>query len=198
MSRKENPASTPDPDPGGRMLGLLAGLRTEGFERSFKMAERSLLSDRILAGVHKSDITPQRLFDLCVSLGMPSQFLQDLKQRAESANAFHFGYEGRSGGGLYKVYLEFASRLVAATEDPVLLHLAYKWESADNRRRTIARYTCHPRLGPEKILERVGAAYSNDSLVAAAVQDILRLAGGRTSKLPMYLEVAEEDQRRVD
>ena len=181
------------------MLGLLAGLRTEGFERSFKMAERSLLSDRILAGVHKSDITPQRLFDLCVSLGMPSQFLQDLKQRAESANAFHFGYEGRSGGGLYKVYLEFASRLVAATEDPVLLHLAYKWDALDASIRTIAQYRCWPQLPEAAVQSRVAALYANDadSVALKGISDLIGLSTARAGTAPMYLEVREEGNPRA-
>ncbi|CAN0204312.1 unnamed protein product, partial [Phaeothamnion confervicola] len=190
-------AAAPDPDPGRRMLGLLEGLPVEGFERSFKMGGGLLLADRFLVGIHKSDIAPHALFGICDALGMPARYRQDLERHAEAANALHFGYEGRDGGGLFKVYLEFAGRLGVGASGPVLLHLAYKWACRGDRNGTIAQYVCHPGLGLDVILDRAGAAYPADEATASAVRDMLRLAASRTPEPLMYLEVAEEGTPRA-
>lgn len=189
---KENVAEAIRMDPGGWPLRLLEGIRPEGLERSFKMSAETLLSDRYLFGIHKSDITPARLFGICEQMGMPDEFVPGFRERAQDANAFHVGFEGRGGGGLYKVYLESAHRLRPGATAPVLLHLAYKWDCLDSRAATIATYTCHPGLSVEAIALRLAGAGACETAAR-----ILGLAAARAAEPPMYLEVAEEGNPRA-
>lgn len=186
-------------EPGNTLLELLHGLRREGAERSFKMSASSLLGDRYLIGVHKSDIAPAALFGLCARIGMPERFLGALKEEAQGANAFHFGYEGRATGGLYKVYLEFANRLRPAANEPLLLHLAYKWDCANPAVGTVARYVCHPGLGRQAVLARLETLYAGhaDAQTLEVVKEVIELSARRTPVLPMYLEVGEEGNPRA-
>lgn len=173
-------------------LRLLEGVALEGLERSVKLSAGSVLADRYLLGVHKSEISPAKLFDTCERMGMPAEFLSALKARAEQANAFHFGFEGSGTGGLYKVYLEFAQRLRSEGSAPVLLHLAYKWGALDSAAATIASYTCHPGLSVEAIAQKLASSQTSDTAVT-----ILRLAAARTAVPLMFLEVAEEGNPRA-
>lgn len=189
---KENVAEAIRTDPGGWPLRLLEGIRQEGLERSFKMSAGSLLADRYLLGIHKSDITPAKLFGVCEQMGMPEIFLPGFRERSQDANAFHFGFEGKAAGGLYKVYLESAHRLRPGATAPVLLHLAYKWDCLDSTAATIATYTCHPGLSVDAIALRLAGAGSSD-----AAAQILRLAAARSAEPLMYLEVSEEGNPRA-
>lgn len=189
---KENVAEAVRSNPGILPLGLLEGTRLEGLERSFKLSAGSLLADRYLLGVHKSAISPAKLFGACEQMGMPARFLCAIRERAEEANAFHFGFEGSDSGGLYKVYLEFAQRLRPEGAAPVLLHLAYKWRVLDSSVATIATYTCHPGLSVEAIAHRLASTQTSDAAAA-----ILRLAATRTAVPLMFLEVAEEGNPRA-
>ena len=154
-----------NPGKGGLLASLLKGYRPEGIEKSFKMTVGSLLSDRFLFGIHKADISPADLLSVCVRMGMPEIFIASLRTNAEEANAFHFGFEGTPGGGVYKIYLEFAGRLANARpaapgSEGVLLHLAYKWDALDASIRTIAQYRCWPQLPEAAVQSRVAALRS--------------------------------------
>lgn len=185
--------------PGETLLELLRGLGREGVERSFKMGASSLLADRYLIGIHKSDIAPAELFGLCARIGLPDRFVAAMKEEAQAANAFHFGYEGRESGGLYKVYLEFASRLRPDANEPLLLHLAYKWDCANPAVCTVARYVCYPGLGTEAILARLEGLYAGrtGAVALAVVKEVVSLAARRTPVPLMYLEVGEEGNPRA-
>lgn len=182
-------------DPGGFLWQRLQGLRLEGLEHSFKMSPGSLLADRYLAGIHKSDIDPARLFELCEAAGMPERYRAQFRTEAEGANAFHFGFEGQGTGGIYKVYLEYAHRLRPGAADPTLLHLAYKWDCVDPAISTIARYVCHPGLDAAAIAGRLARAC--DATLAEPLQALVHLAAGRTAEPLMYLEVSEEGNPRA-
>ena len=76
------------------------------------------------------------------------------------ANTVGFGFEGSPKGGTFKVYLEFWERLrqrVAATTNPDLLFLGFKWDAGDSAACAIARYTCYPLLSIDGILRRLDA-----------------------------------------
>jgi len=191
-SMKEDLAEAIRSGPGGLLLRRLQGLRLEGLEKSFKISDGTLLADRYLVGIHKSFIAPARLFELCVQIGMPEKYLPGLKENAQEANAFHFGFEGKGAGGLFKVYLEFAHRLRPGGTAPVLLHLAYKWDCLDGGSATIASYTCHPGLSADAVAARLTGGGSFD-----AAAKILRIAAARTAEPLMYLEVGEEGNPRT-
>ena len=186
-------------DKGAALLTLLRGLKLEGVEKSFKMAERSLLADRYLVGIHKADISPAALFALCEKMGMPERYRPAFSAHAEQANAIHFGYEGHDGSSIYKVYLEFAARLAASPSPAILLHVAYKWNARNPGESTVARYECHPGLPTAAILDRLGNLYSGrpDRVALDAVREIIALAAGRMTEPPMYLEVREENNPRA-
>ena len=187
------------------LLRLLRDYRIEGFERSFKMTEGSLLGDRFLLGIHKADISPPALFSLCARMGMPEPHLVALKENAEAANVFHFGFESKEGGGIAKVYLEFAPAMPSAHERSsqapgrVLLHLAFKWDPVDPARRTIARYECFPGLSSAGMLARLTSLYvgREDRGVIATMREIIGLAEDRSGRAPMYLEVGEAGNPRA-
>jgi len=162
------------------------------------MAERSLLADRYLIGIHKADISPAALFSLCERMGMPEKYLPDFRSHAEQANAVHFGFEGNGQGGIYKIYLEFASRLGAQSQT-VLLHVAYKWDVLDPVTSTVARYECHPGLSTEAMVQRLDTLYLGhpDRVALDAVREIIGVAAGRMKDPPMYLEVREESNPRA-
>jgi hypothetical protein len=204
------PAATGKPQkPGEALLEWLRGRRLEGFERSFKLANGIVLTDRFLAGIHKADITPAALFSFCEQMGMPARFLPAFKDHAQDANAFHFGYEGDGSHGLCKFYLEYASRLRAGdgdrveAEKPVLLHLAYKWDVPVPGKVAVARYDCYPRLAMDSILKKIAEHYPDESGTGSvnspleAVRAVVQLAARRTSEPLMYLEVSEENNPRA-
>lgn len=193
---------------GVELLELLRDRRFEGFERSFKLAEGSLLADRFLAGIHKADLSPDLLYSTCTRMGMPRHLVDSLRANAEAANAFHFGFEGNGdgtiAGGIYKVYLEFARQLVQAQGDgapqrSVLLYLAYKWDVVRPEACTIARYECFPGLSTPAILQGIAALYCGHDERGAVdlMREILALAASRTPAPPMYLEVTEENNPRA-
>lgn len=202
---KQDAAQTATPvGEGGLLLQLLQGQRLEGFEKSFKMTDRTLLSNRYLMGIHKADMTPARLFDICERIAMPANHLAAFKENLPGANTVHFGFEGNAGGGVYKVYLEFAGQLYRAPAAgpgdiaPVLLHLAYKWDALDRDKCTVARYVCHPRLPLAAILVRLANIYSShaDRASFEAALGIIELAAARTGEPLMYLEVSEQNNPR--
>ena len=196
---KEGVAEAIRSDPGGLPLRLLHGQRFEGLEKSFKMSAGALLANRYLLGIHKSEITPARLFDLCARMGMPERHLPGFRENAQGANAFHIGFEGKAKGGIYKAYLEFAQRLVPGRTEQVLLHLAYKWDCLDPDSCTIARYECHPGLSTQSILERLAGAGDGqeDSCALGVAREVLRLAADRAAGPIMYLEVSEDNNPRA-
>jgi hypothetical protein len=190
---------------GDLLLRLLHGRRLEGFERSFKMAEGTLLADRYLVGIQKSEIVPVSLFDICTRIGMPEQYLADCKEQLPQASTIHFGFEGAERGGIFKVYLEFGARLARPRADargyagPVLLHLAYKWSAADPALCTVARYHCHPGLSIDAMLARMAELYGagKERTSFEAARSVINLAGSRCSDPLMYLEVSEEGKPRA-
>jgi len=197
-------------DKGGLLFRLLRDERLEGFEKSFKMADRSLLANRCLMGLSRSRIAPQKLLDICRKLAMPERFLAAFQERLPEADTVHFGFEEGESGFIYKVYLEFARRLYQAlasgpraagsdAAEPLLLHLAYKWDALERGKSTVAEYRCYPQLSGQAMLERMARIYSGhkDNVAFDAVKGMLALASGRTAEALMYLEVSEQGNPRL-
>jgi tryptophan halogenase len=191
-------------DPIKRFLRLIEGLRPEGVERSFKMAAGNLLEDRYLMGVRKEALSPELLSDICTGLGMPAADLRALLKNLPEARSLHFGFENSPTGTIYKVYLEFWDRLNAAlaarpvNREPLVLHLAYKWDAAGAGKSAVAEYRCFPELQGPEVFERLRVLYDGDeppSLEAA--ERIINMALRRTRKTLMYLEVSESGNPRA-
>jgi tryptophan halogenase len=191
------------PDRSRRFFECLRGERIEGFEKSFKMTDRSLLSERYLIGLPRVAIQPKKLFELCEKLEMPEDYLTAFKEQLPGADTIHFGFEESETGFVYKVYLEFAHRLCETPEDPagepraVLLHLAYKWDALDGCKRAIAKYECYPGLSRDAMLKRLANVYRGvGGASLEVVKDIVAAASRRTVKPLMYLEVSEAGNPR--
>src|SRR3989442_12580797 len=86
---------------------------------------------------------------------MPPARRKTAGERFEMARCVHFGFEGDAGGVICKLYLE---RLVPDEEarqareraQPVLLHLAFKWNPASEEHVT-TEYLWHPALTAAEI-----------------------------------------------
>jgi hypothetical protein len=200
---KEDPSAAARAiEKGDLLLELLRGERLEGFERSFKMGHEMLFANRYLAGINRRDIAPERTLDICARIGMPPKDAAALEAGLQAANTVHFGFEQSSGGGTFKVYLEFARALYDSMArdpagTPVLLHLAYKWDVLGSGRSTIARYVCHPGLSASSVLQRLEGVYSAGEKVSCeTARCIVSAASRRASAPPMYLEVSEEGNPR--
>lgn len=200
--------SDADVPPGARpMFERVRALGTGfGFEKSFKLAPKSLGEDRVILGVRSALAAPEALLGACRDIGMPQPYLEAFAREAGGANTVGFGYEGSGHGGIYKVYLEFWDRLRErilrdpANREPALLFLGFKWEAGEGGRAGLARYTCHPLLSVRGILARLNALYEarSDSASLGAAHAILGLAaqriGGDDSFV--YVEAAEEGNSR--
>lgn len=176
-----------------------------GFEKSFKMSEKTLLANRFLLGVSKREVPQNSLFVICERLGMQDDHLSALMDNLLNVDIVHFGFEENANGCVYKVYLEYCakhSREQACQQnvgDPVLLHLAFKWNPLTDSAGSIAKYIYHPGLSVAKIFARLTALYSgaDDRFSLAMAQDLINAASARVSANNlMYIEVSEQGNPR--
>ena len=123
----QDPTRRPDFSETGRsdesvdaLLELVKDLSLElGLERSFKISEKELLSNRFLLGTSKSAIGQEshaRILDVCKRMDMPEDFLETCWENLPDANYVHFGFEENVRTCIYKVYLEFYERIQRETE----------------------------------------------------------------------------------
>lgn len=172
-----------------------------GFEKSFKMYEKTLLVNRFLLGIGRQQVPQNSLFVICERLGMQDDHLSALMHNLPSADVVHFGFEENEGGCVYKVYLEYCARYSREQNagEPVLLHLAFKWNPLTVSAGSIANYIYHPGLSIAKISERLSAIYSGaeNKISLAMAQDIIHAASARVSADNlMYIEVSEQGNPR--
>jgi len=64
-----------------------------GYERSFKMAECTLLTNRFLLGVEKNGIPPQVLLEILDQMNMPETYRFAFQEKLSDANIVLFGQE---------------------------------------------------------------------------------------------------------
>jgi len=175
-----------------------------GFERSIKLRHRSVQADRFLLTVAKNTLGPDadaRVTALCRSLRISAQFLAEVEKNVGAAEIVHFGFEAETPErSFYKCYLEFQKRAGCAdASEPLLLHLAFKWNARDNTEQVIARYMLHPRLGRESILRRIAPIYAREARRTPwdVACTLLSAASRRTpAEELMYLEVEEDGTNR--
>jgi hypothetical protein len=180
-----------------------------GFERSLKFLKNSLLGDRFLMGFKRSDIgqdSTGRLLEICRQIEMPASFLETFGAQLPEATIVLFGFERNGRSGLYKAYLEFGDRLrdfvKGRPEDPrpVLIHLGFKWNVADNARSSKTEYRCFPWFAVDEMLRRVREMFyrQTDPSPLPIVEDMVKLAAARVGPGAfLYFEATEENNPRA-
>ena len=170
------------------------------YERSFRVSQEGLQANRYLLSLNPGDLgdgARERILAICERFGMPAALRAMAGERFASANCVHFGFEG-DGGVVCKLYLE---RKVPAEEagqarrrgQPVLLHLAFKWNLARNEH-VISEYLWHPELSAQEIEARLaGQIYRGSGEASLAIASaVLALAASKVdAKRLQYLEVQE-------
>jgi tryptophan halogenase len=187
------------------LLQLVQGLDCPHFhERSFRITEGSLAANRFLLTVNTRSIpgdVRQGVVGICRRIDMPADLLRQVEDGLADAKAVHFGFEG-DGRVLFKVYLErrdaYDESEAAAPGTPVLMHVAYKWDSEDPAHRAVSRYHWYPRLDVAAIAARLQAIYGDAASPSLAVaRSVLETAAaGMNLKGLQYLEVGEEGNPR--
>jgi hypothetical protein len=177
-----------------------------GYERSFKMLPGRLLANRYLLGVTVGDVTSDQWLDACRRLDMPEAYLNSFAARMADANLVFLGFEDNEVSCTYKVYLEFWEKVKEEVrrkqnpKEPILLHLGFKWDADDSRRKAISEYLCFPLLDKREILKRIADIYAVQphSTCGQIVDGLVELAATRCGDGAFkYLEVREEDSLRV-
>jgi tryptophan halogenase len=138
--------------PAARLIRLVEALGAPyGLERSVKITPGMLADDRFLVSIGRAalgDAPAERLLQIGRELDIPQNFAEALPASLCHADVVHFGYEAGSGQEVYKIYLEYASRvrdaMAAISQTPQLVHLAYKWAPLRADGAAVTRYTWVP------------------------------------------------------
>jgi tryptophan halogenase len=175
------------------------------YERSFRICERALLANRFLLTLNAGDIPGDpcgRTLEICDQLRMPSPMRGAAAENFAMAKCVHFGFEADGDAIICKLYLERAvtpeeAQCARQGEQPVLLHIAFKWDLARDAAVT-TKYFWRPGLSTDQIEARLAQLYRNGPqasfTIAKAVLDLTR---GRVAPEQMqYLEVEEADNAR--
>lgn len=199
------------PDVAGTRAGLLFSLMDQlgcpyYHERSFRISEGLLAANRFLLTANTRSIPgdlPGAVLRICRNLAMPEDLQREVEVAIPGAKSVHFGFEG-DDRILYKVYLERrhaheeGEQVSAGT--PVLLHLAFKWDSNAPEHRVISRYLWYPHLSAAQIVARMAAIYHGDpaSPCLRISQEVLHAAArSMNEKGLQYLEVKEDGNERL-
>ena len=174
---------------------------------SFKMFDGTLLGDRFLVTLTKERIAEPRdekVLEMCRRMGMPAALLTSFAEKLPPANYVHVGFEANERASIYKVYLEYWTTWeqeieVKRISEPFVGGFGFKWDVADARRTAVTRYTCHPRLSVEGLLQRVAAVCDRPGgdKPVDVTRCLLEAATARidTDKI-LYLETDERDNPR--
>lgn len=199
---------------GNRSVALVfAFLEARGirpaFERSFKFMSQSLFENRFLLGFEKDSIkglADESLSSICQKLGMPEDFLEKYRANLPESNIVGFGFGEDERGCVVRAYLEFGGRFFRALKskplnpDPYLSHLGFKWDAADNTRKALTTYTCHPGYTYEEMITRlVNDFYKNKvsspyEIIKKILYTASQKAGGNRF---LFLDVNEADSQRM-
>jgi tryptophan halogenase len=177
-----------------------------GLERSLKIVRGALLEDRFLISLHRSafgDAAADMLLQMGRALDLPADFTGAIAAALADADIVHFGYEGGPEHAIYKIYLEYASRVRRAQAqnagDPVLVHLAYKWVPGVPGQRAVTRYTwvpCRSRAAIAARLRMLVPAGETPRALRCGLE-LLGRASERTDPGNLFLmEVEEPDNPR--
>jgi hypothetical protein len=199
------------PNDAGQRATLLFRLVAElgvpcQYERSFRISESGLQANRFLLTLDQHDIAGdarERVLEICRRLGMPGALLTAATEHYPIARSVHFGFEGDAGSILCKLYLERAvppeeARRARERNEPVLLHLAFKWDP-DSEAHVTTEYLWHPALSVPEIEGRLAEYVYRDGPQAslAIANAVLALAAGKVAAENLqYLEVHEKGTGR--
>ena len=194
---------------GDYLLELIRALNIDyAFERSFKVAEKTLLGNRILYGIYTEKIEEdhhKKLLDICHQMNMPEAFFENFQENWRDTNAIGWAFEKMGEALVYKVYLEFWDKWKKEIKetpkewDPFLVVLGFKWDALNRAKRSLARYTWYPLLSYEGMLERLSSSYENDQYrsLFGIIQDFLDFSSSKVTHDEIrYIEVTEEKTAR--
>jgi hypothetical protein len=194
------PSGAPEGDPSSP-LRLVDDLGVHySFERSFKILERTLLSNRLMFGFAKEDLTQQdpdeTALEISESMGMPDDLLGVYRNNLTTSRFVGFGVEEGEKSSLHKAYLEFAPK--QQDEFPVVF-LGFKWDPLEPEKRGLARYIWYPLPSLDGMLARLSdlvdpRKYS--SLFDFAKEILSAATKGMSAENVFYLELTEEDNPR--
>lgn len=181
--------------------------RPYGAEKSIKIFQSVILSDRLLLTIHKNalGIRPeQRLMFILKEIGFPAQFNELISARLDSADIVHFGYENYGEGYFYKCYLEFAGYILRAQDlkmqDQQLVHYAIKWDPQNTSNTKFSYYHLQPSPGLNELKQHISQAYVGNT-ESVAYQVILEiLTWDKVTAMQddiMLLSVTEEGSERL-
>jgi|SRR5579862_9368795 len=184
-----------------RMVGAL-GVPHQ-YERSFRLRERAIQTNRFLLTVDAQDIPGDpvaRTLEICDGLLMPPAAREAAAANFAMAKCVHFGFEADERGSIGKLYLERevpADEAERARGEPVLLGLAFKWDLAKAEAVT-GRYWWYPALSAAEIVERLARIYQDKQrasfeIACAALALTKNLVDANRLQ---YLEVEEAENVR--
>jgi tryptophan halogenase len=209
-ARPDHVPQRPRRDPSGERAAQLlqavgAWAVPHQFERSLRMTQGSLQANRFLLTVNTKEIPGDpaaAALAVCDQFAMPAQLRSAAADHFGMAKCVHFGFEGEPDSIVCKLYLEgdvsedAAVRARAAAE-PVLLHLAFKWDAVKGGG-VMSRYVWHPFLSEAAIGQRLDRIYRDGPAASAAVaRAVLHAAVERApAERLQYLEVEEPETSR--
>lgn len=206
LSRLPFPQTEKIAEKSGLLFQLMGNISLEcGFERSFKMTEKTLLGNRFLLGTKRKEIQNERLLDVCQQMGMTEDYLESFEENLSDADYVHFGFEENEKSCLYKAYLEFwdsyedKNKKQPDKSDPFLLHLGFKWDVLDNSKCALSKYTWFPHASIEDILARLSNILNPRQYRRPfeIVKNIVEMASRRIPHYDIrYLEVTEDNDTR--
>jgi tryptophan halogenase len=186
-----------------RMVGAL-GVRHQ-YERSFRICHRALLANRFLLTLSPREIQGDaagRVLEICDRLQMPETARATAAANFAMANSIHFGFEAGDNRVIVKLYLErqvptAEAERVRAAGEPVLLHMAFKWDLVKAEAVT-TRYWWYPALSAVEIDGRLAHVYRDAPQASIELaREALALAGNRVAvERLQYLEVDEAENAR--
>ena len=177
-------------------------------ERSIKVVEGTVLTNRQLYSLHKSvlgDEPKATLKDIFSHIAIPEECTELIDSHFAAADNIHFGFEESTKGITYKIYLEFADRFWRAMESGagndsgLLVHLACKWAPDNPDSMVVTRYRCQPSLTFLEISDKLSAIYRHcDSEIPLDIST--GFLTHISSKMPVedvfFTEVEEEGNPR--
>lgn len=188
----------------GRLLNIVGATGVPmDHERSIKISPSRFSTKRFLLSGCKRDFgaSPERhIARMCGQLGMPAPLLSTLGFHLPCTRNVHIGVDQEPQSCIYKVYLEFSEGidLTLAAEsgtDPVLLYLAYKWDSATNESGTVTRYVWYPTTGVEQIMSMITeiTQFTQDSATHQITRELVELAATTMPAQEIQLLDVRED-----
>jgi tryptophan halogenase len=175
------------------------------YERSLRLTEGALQANRFLLTVNRNDLrgdAAAQALAVCDQFEMPPRLRAAAVENFDIAKCIHFGFEGNPDSIVCKLYLESdvsgqqADRARAANQ-PVLMHLAFKWDLMRDAAVT-TRYLWYPFLSANQVEDRLAHVYRDGPAASQTIaRSLLRQAIERApAERLQYLEVEEAETER--